>query len=434
MISRFGHPNNQVAGKMTRADQQFRVDIKSVARRLASAISVFGSLPRTEYRSIVAEVVADLTAQRVPAKQVYRMTLGAFPTVVKEVLQELTLDNPSRSARGVVADHECPDVHPAPWEYDELDPIAAQWYFDVPSARRIMSYFPADAKSVVALGTPTVATMAACAIPEVTLVDISKRFWQRGAPTWLNTRVERVLHDLDDKVYDGVTDADIVIMDPPWYIENYRAWLKSAVSACREGGRIAVALPQMLTNRRSLPERKEVLDLLKSIGPVHIDYDALTYVTPSFETAVLEADDLNSLRRWRRADLAVTEVRNLDLPYEFQPFSVSEWKYREVCQKIARTWNEDPRQNVIPVIEPVGPHREYRLTGVGRNYLWSSDTNLITSQGRAALVRRWGALPRILDLQQAGLTVESAVMSALPAESAANRQALVGTLRTIFDC
>jgi len=64
---------------MIRVDPQLRVDLRPVARRLlAAAIALFGSLPRTEYRSIVAEVVTAL-ARRVPEDQVYPLSLGAFP-------------------------------------------------------------------------------------------------------------------------------------------------------------------------------------------------------------------------------------------------------------------------------------------------------------------------------------------------------------------
>ncbi len=414
-----------------RVDLQFRVDLRSAARRLlAAAITLFGSLPGTEYSSIVAQVVTALS-RRMPENQVYPMSLGAFPTVVKAALGGLNESDCIACPSGL----ESPHADCAPWEHDQLDLVDAEWYFDVPSVRRILSYFPPGTGSVVALGTPTVAAVAADVVPEVTLVDISPRFWRPNAPNWLDvSKVERVRHDLDEKLYDGIPDADVVVMDPPWYIESYRAWLKSAVAVCREGGLIAMALPQILTNRRSLPEREEVIRLLKSVGRVDVKYDALTYVTPTFESAVLQANGLDFLTRWRRADLVLVEVREKSLPYEFRRFGGNGWNYREVHGQVVRTWGETPREGMLPVIKPAEGHRGYRLTAVGRNYVWSSNANLITSRGRAATVRTWGALPRILDLAQAGQALDSAVISGLPQGPVSERQSLIYTLRTIFGC
>lgn len=418
-------------------DLQLRADLRSVARRLADAISLFGSLPRSEYRSIVGEVVAALASQRLPASDVYPKSLGAFPTVVKEALEKLSAAGRVGSRSRPVCDPALvpldPVVDATPWEDDELDPVDAQWYFDMLSVKKIISHFPPRTRSVVALGTPTVAAIAADDFPEVTLVDISQRFWKKEIPKWLDTgKVDRVMHDLDDKPYDGVTDADVVVMDPPWYIEHYRAWLWSAVKTCRPGGLIAVALPQLLTNRRALPEREEIMGWLRAIGCVSIEDGALTYVTPSFEVAVLEPNGLDFLRRWRRADLALVRLQNRALPYDMPRFSSSEWAYREILGRIVRSWREIPHHDIAPVIGPADPDLGYRLSGVGRNYLWSSDANLITSHGGAAVVTEWGVLPAILDSLETGEALSPAVARALPAASLAERESLIGTLRTIL--
>ena len=414
------------------ADPQVRGDHRTAARRLLSAaIAFFGGLPRTEYRSIVTEVVVDL-ADQVPEEQVYPMSLGAFPTVVKDTLG--TLDRSGRVACRSAGEPLPNPADIAPWEYDELDPVNAKWYFDVPSVREIMSHFPPGKRdSLVALGAPTVAAMAAETVPQVTLIDISPRFFRGETPKWLDTdKVERIQFDLDEKVYSGI-QADVVVMDPPWYIENYRAWLKSAAALCREGGLIAMPLPQLLTNRRSLPEREEIMALLRFIGHVTVKDDALTYVTPSFEASVLKSSGLGFLTRWRRADLALVTVRERRLPYEFRRFGGSDWNYREIYGQVVRTWGEKQPRGVLPFIEEADASPDYRLTAVGRNYISSSNANLITSRGRAATVHTWGALPRILDLAEDGVPLEIAVSRALPRESAPERERLVATLRTIFD-
>jgi hypothetical protein len=443
---------------MTVAAQRPRAEVRSVARWVVRTIQLYGSnlLPWFEYRSIVAEVVTTLAASCVPAAAVYRMSLGAFPTLVKETLEapdlpgldvlplppgdEPVLPEPVPCAADGLASGE-----PAPWEDDELDPVDAQWYFDLPSVRLITTVFPAGTASVVALGTPTVAAVAAESVPHVTLVEISPRFCTPDLPSWVDGRdVATVSHNLDEKRFEGTGDADVVVMDPPWYIENYRAWLHSAVASCRVGGLIAVALPQVLTNRRSVPEREKILELLRFIGPVEMMENVLTYVTPSFELAVLEADDLQFLRRWRRADLALVTVKRRWLPYEFPSVRDIHWVYREVRGRVVRSCHEPEHGSGLPVIGPTNPgtehwqtdpRMEYRLTGVGRNYLWSSGANLVTSRGRAAAVQRWGALPRILDRLQEDedCDLDSAVQDELHGVSAEDCKPLVDILRTLLE-
>ena len=438
---------------MTFVNQRLRTDLRSMTRRVtrwvtprvAGAIRHYGKLPRPEYRSIVADLVTALALRCVPTAAIYCMSLGAFPTLVKETLEAADLpdrgampasDEPALPDPVSLVDDEPASAELTPWEDDELDLVDAQWYFDLPSVRRILLAFPDDTASVVALGTPTVAAMAAESVPQVTLVDISPRFCQPDLPPWLDGRqVDTVSLNLDETLYEGTGNADVVVMDPPWYIENYRAWLRSAVASCREGGLIAVTLPQLLTNTRSVPERDEILELLGFIGPVKMMENVLTYVTPSFELAVLEANDLRFLRRWRRADLALVTVERRQLPHEFQCVWDIEWLYRKVGGRVLRSCHEPEPGSGLPVIKPIDPRMAYRLTSVGRSYLRSSGANLVTSRGRAAMVQSWGALPQILNRLQKDedCDIDSAVRDEILGVSAEDCRQLVGILRTLLE-
>jgi hypothetical protein len=226
--------------------------------------------------------------------------------------------------------------------------------------------------------------------------------------------------------------VDVIVMDPPWYLDHYRAWLHTAVDACRIGGTICVVLPQILTNRRSVVDRQELLRILRSIGHVSLRPDLLSYVTPSFERAVLDAKGIGHLARWRRADLALVRVRQKRLPYEFEPVPDDEWRYREIGGRIVRSLWECTGEQGMPVIEPADEAIGYRLSSVSRCYLRSSGVNLITSRGGAAVVRRWGRLPMILDLLRDGQPPSAAVRTALPTAAAGDQEELAATLELIL--
>jgi hypothetical protein len=421
---------------MTVADRKLRAEIKAILRRITSAVPGDGTLPATEYRRIVAELVTKLAHRSLPGAELYRRSLGAFPTIVKESLAALP------GMPGALAEQTCPPdtgriiYEPAAWEDDDLDPVDGQWYFDQPTVDRLLALLPTGTRSVLAMGIPTIAGPAARSVDEVTLLDRSRGL--RGKSLGLETAERQwglnvADWDLGEKPYLDAAGTDVVLMDPPWYLEHYRAWLHTAIEASKMGGLIGVVVPQPLTNRRSFADQGELLGLLSSVGQVSIRENVLSYVTPSFERPVLNLSGIGYLDRWRRADLALVRVRKKRLPYEFEPVPDIEWKHREIGGRIVRSWGESVSDDSVPVIRTAHSAAGYRLGSVSRYYLRSSDINLVTSRGRAAAVSRWGRLPVILDLLQKGRPLALAVETALPNVAAAEQQALVKVMNTILE-
>ncbi len=418
---------------MTFVGRRPRDEIRTAARRIATVAPPEAEPSHRAYRWRVKTCVARL-ASRMPVRELYHRCLGAFPKVVKESVLELMSDG-YHPRMPVAADDMAIRGAPTPWEDDELDLIDSQWYFDASSAGRVLSFLPEGAKSVVALGTPTVAALAAARVPEVQLLDNSPRFQPGGqAPAWADLRkIEVRWCDLDDKPVSDITRADMVVMDPPWHLENYQAWLRTAVQACVVGGLLAVVMPQPLTNRKAQSERRELRRILRGIGRVTIKPNILSYVTPSFEEPVLDTDGLRFLRRWRRADLALVQVQRPEVAWESPRIGNLTWNHRWMEGRIVRTWGETAGGSSVPVIAPADPLAGYRLASVGRTYLRSSGINLVTSRGRAAIVTHWGRLPEILDLLEDGLPVDVAAKAALPEAPASDLAALITTLSILLE-
>jgi hypothetical protein len=404
-----------------------------MAKRLAAMRG--GALTSIEYQSVVVNRVIKLAHRLLPEAELYRRSFGVFPTIVRESLDILP-ESISYAARAANAGSSAETLDDGTaWADEESDPVDAQWYFDMPSVQRLLSTLPASARSVLALGVPSLCGAAARIMDEVRVLDRSKVLERRslgltGAAEDGTLKVAE--WDLDAKPYLDATGMDVIVMDPPWYLEHYRAWLHTAVEACRIGGTICVVLPQILTNRRSVVDRRELLQILRSIGPVSLKPDLLSYVTPSFERAVLDAKGIGHLGRWRRADLALVRVRRKRLPYEFEPVPDNEWEYREISGRIVRSLWERAGEQGMPVIEPADAGAGYRLSSVSRFYLRSSGINLITSRGGAAVVSHWGRLPMILDLLRNGQPPPVAVRTALPAAAARDQDELAATLELIL--
>ena len=423
----------EAATHLKARELRFRAEMHMMAKRLAAMRG--GALTSIEYRSIVVNRVTKLAHRPTSEAELYRRSLGVFPTIIQESLDVLPnkISHAARAANtGVPA--ETPDDGTA-WADDESDPVDAQWYFDMPSVQRLLSALPAGARSVLALGVPSLCGAAARIMDEVRVLDRSKVLERRSLGLTAAAEggaLEVVEWDLDAKPYRDVAGLDVIVMDPPWYLEHYRAWLHTAVEACRMGGTICVVLPQVLTNRRSALDRRELLQILRSIGHVSLKLDLLSYVTPSFERAVLDAKGTGHLDRWRRADLALVRVRSKRLPYEFEPVPDIEWNYREIRGRIIRSLYERGGGQGMPVIEPADAATGYRLNSVSRFYLRSSGINLITSRGGAAVVSHWGRLPMILDLLRDGQPPPVAVKTALPTAAARDQDELAATLELIL--
>jgi hypothetical protein len=406
---------------------------KSMALLKAGAAWGQEEFSRLAYRWRVTKHVARLIPS-VSVTELYHSCLGAFPAVVKESL--LALRVPDYRPRAGTTDVSAVPGERAPWEDEELDIVDFQWFFDVPSVERILSFLPDAANSsLAALGAPTVAALAAARVREVQLADISPRFQPGGnAPAWLDTgKITIRACDLDQPVT-GLAPADMVVMDPPWHLEHYLAWLRTAVATCKPGGLLAVALPQPLTNRKAEYEIVELSKILRRIGEVTVIRDALSYVTPSFEAPVLAGDGLESLRRWRRADLAMVKVGHPFAVWDAPMIVKPQWTYRWLEGQVVRSWGEAAASDpATPVIAPADASGRYRLTSVGRSYLWSSGINLVTSRGRAAVVSRWGRLPQILDRIGDGLPPEAAIKDVLSGAPNRALDELTATILTLLD-
>ena len=101
--------------------------------------------------------------------------------------------------------------------------------------------------------------------------------------------------------------ADVVLVDPPWYMDFIGPMLRATAVACRPGGIVLISLPPVGTRPAARVERGTTDQIAVRLGfelvdchPLAIDYD-----TPFFERNALAAAGVHSPARWRRGDLMV---------------------------------------------------------------------------------------------------------------------------------
>jgi hypothetical protein len=224
-----------------------------------------------------------------------------------ELLADLLVD-PSPEARRLALDASATQARPADLpQGDGLalpHPLDAEWRFNAETARMLLMRAVSATQAgetILLLGVPTVILAAAES-------DVDRRF----AVSWEGNIIGAGLaaRIADDRRFRDPAAANCAaaIIDPPWYPPVFAGLLGQATAACRLGGVILVGTPPLGVRPTSETERRELLAAAAGLGLTLLTTtsDALTYRTPAFEAAAMQAAGLNLwLPTWRRGDLLV---------------------------------------------------------------------------------------------------------------------------------
>ncbi|WP_390895659.1 hypothetical protein [Stieleria tagensis] len=105
---------------------------------------------------------------------------------------------------------------------------------------------------------------------------------------------------------------DVIVMDPPWYEDEYKAFMWMASQLVHVNGFVVLVLPPLGTRPNVTLERSCVLEWGERLGMnlVHLSEGCLPYMTPHFELNSLHnAGIYCELGSWRRGTLAVFEIQ-----------------------------------------------------------------------------------------------------------------------------
>lgn len=120
-------------------------------------------------------------------------------------------------------------------------------------------------------------------------------------------------YDLDIELEVDKIQAEIIIIDPPWYPEYYKKFFEiSNIVGCSQCTVIGV-FPPLLTRESILAERNEIDLYVKELGFDRLQYKPLCieYYTPPFERNVLHINNIfNYSMCWRKGDFFFTQRNN----------------------------------------------------------------------------------------------------------------------------
>lgn len=238
----------------------------------AYPIEVVGSLSRLAHRNLISEATrADIVRSALVARTF--------------------LSTSSRSAFGLPAPH--------PLDYD--------WRFTSHAVDDLLSICRRLGNGIICLGAPTVfvAAMQAGSCSEATFIDRNSAVIAHLASVHPLSQILR--RDLLTDPLPTIK-ADVIVADPPWYVEHFRSFLWAATKMCAIGGYVVVSLPPRGTRPQVESELNSIYEWATQLGLriQQLDEGRLCYETPPFERNALRAAGLHlNSHGWRKGTLCV---------------------------------------------------------------------------------------------------------------------------------
>jgi len=118
--------------------------------------------------------------------------------------------------------------------------------------------------------------------------------------------------------------ADIVVMDPPWYLEYYQRFFDICNTICKVDGRILGVFPPEMTRNSISDEKQQLSDYVRLLGFEDLVFEkhCIGYSTPPFEKNVLRVKNINNYpNNWRIGDFFIT-TRKFHCPINLSNSSV----------------------------------------------------------------------------------------------------------------
>ena len=195
-------------------------------------------------------------------------------------------------------------------------PLDYDWRFTEQAVNDLLRECRSLGQKMICLGTPTVFVAAGRnrAFADVVLIDKNATTVDR-----LSVLSPGKVHELDlftDPL--PKLQAEVLVMDPPWYCEHIAAFLWAASRLCPVRGSVLVSLPPRGTRPTIREELRSVFSWAKQLGFVtqRLEENALAYGTPPFERNALRAVGIGlAANDWRRGTLCIFEkVNDKDVP------------------------------------------------------------------------------------------------------------------------
>jgi hypothetical protein len=298
---------------------------------------------------------------------------GASPISVKYILDSFSIEYTNKDSIPSSSNNNniLSDPHPADFDWRFNEATIKKYLYDLINFSE---------KKIALLGTKTIFTG---------LVDkkIDTIIFNRSASLLNDFRLNGYLDglvecDLFNKQPSFNNHFDLVIADPPWYLEYYEAFINRGSEFLNTGGILHLSVLKKLTRPFAANDRQEIIIYAQNAGfeLVEIIPNYFTYETPNFERNTLKVQGLYC-ENWRKSDLFIFKKINfikneivIDNKNDDESWIEFKWKNKKIKIKQDNIQEDsffyfesaDPSNIVFTNVSRRSPYRE-------RIDVWTSD-------------------------------------------------------------
>lgn len=305
--------------------------------------------------------------------ELFKYSKGAFPDVVYTLISNLKSANSlNKKYYGL---KELTSIIP------ESNPTNYDWRFDNSTTKKIISLIQKRKYTRIALfGTPSLFIPLSKITKGIVLYDINEPL-----KAHFNNDRRVILGDINEFNFKDIKLFDCVIMDPPWYLNYYKAWLQKGNSILKLNGEIIITLFQNLLRPKAKNELSIIKTLSQKIGPIEIIEDYVTYITPLFEKELFNFKNIPCYGNWRIADLLVIKKKNNNVLPRIRNFKSDNWIRFEIGTQTIAIDSSKNNGKKIKVIFPY-KNEDSLIKSVSERDLVRKNLNFITSRNRGLII------------------------------------------------
>ncbi len=203
-----------------------------------------------------------------------------------------------------------------------------------------------------------------------------------------------VCHDLFDRLPEFSRKFDVVVADPPWYVQFDEAFILRSSEILKQHGTLMLSVLPWLTRPSAIKDRSDIIAFAIKAGFClgEVVPGAVSYQTPKFEQIALSMQGVHC-GNWRVGDLFVfrkvaeTTLPNVPCPKDEPTWD--EYRFGDIKVKLRRRVRTESGRLVVQSVSEEGPYLRTvsRRSPLRRKIdLWTSD-NVAYSVSRPDIVR-----------------------------------------------
>lgn len=272
------------------------------------------------YEIFIDELTLERVAQGVVGfNQLVTKLPGVYPTIAFRSLERLAaarkIPKQILTQAGWQSGQECDAVLEEPSQHRIVlpveHPLDYDWRFTDAAADRLLAHclkLTQPDEAVAMIGCPTILRQAVESdYPRsLSLIDKNQVMTERLMTVAPAATVIR--RDVTREPVPFLSAA-IVILDPPWYEDYVRPFIRAACRLSALGAYLLISLPPIGTRPGIESDRRRIFHWAQEemgLTLVSVEKAALAYLAPPFELNALRAEGLHQvLPEWRRGDLFI---------------------------------------------------------------------------------------------------------------------------------